>query len=201
MRQKEAPHPFRARRVQPTLIRHRDRIPNRHRIRQPRRADRVQNLRLRVHGRRAQRRVARLLAAPVRVPVVPHGNPVLLLGDVGEALFVVRVERDGVVGDLAQADDDEVPVLRVDGAEVAVGAVLAVASVVDAAAALGDEGRRLRGLRSGREGGRGGAPVVGLVDAAADNGAYFELRSVERNVLAKSCLVHGNLIGSSFVRD
>ena len=80
----------------------------------------------------------RLLAATVRFPVILHGNPVFLFGHVGEALFVVRVERDGVVGDFAQADDDEEAVFRVDGAEVAVGAVFAVASVVVVAAALGD---------------------------------------------------------------
>ena len=198
MRQKKAPHPLRARGVQPPLIRHRHRIPNRHRIRKPRRAHRIQNLRLRVHGRRAQRLVLRLLAATARVPVVLHGDPVFLFGDLGEALLVVRVERYGVVGDFAQADDDEEAVFGVDGAEVAVGAVFAVGSVV---AALGDEGRCLRSLRAGREGCGGGSPVVGFVDVSADNGAYFELRSEERNVLAKSCLVHGNLIGGSFVRD
>ena len=77
----------------------------------------------------------RLLAATVRFSVILHGDPVLLLGDVSETFLVVRVQRNGVVGDFAQADDDEVAVFGVDGAEVAVGTVFAVAS---AAAALGD---------------------------------------------------------------
>ena len=107
----------------------------------------------------------------------------------------MRVEGDGGIDGLGHVDDDADAVFGVDGAEVAVVAVLFAAF-----AALGsfDEGGGLRGLDDGFF---GGTLEVGFVDVHADEGTYFEFRSVKGEVLTLSGLFHWGLVGLSLVRD
>ena len=139
-----------------------------------------------------------LLAAIVRFAVILDGDPVLLLGDIRQPFLLVRVQGDGVVGDFAQADDDEVAILAIHRSVVPVGSVF---PVTFDAALCGHQGGCLRGLRAGRKGGRGRSFVVGLVDISSDNGTYLELGSEEGSVLAITGLFHRDLMGSSLVRD
>ena len=163
--------------IQLPLVSDRHIIPAGKCIRDPRRAHRVQPVAIRAQDGRAQRLVFGLLDALSELSVILDGYPAVFVEDVCEAFAFVREERDGRVDVFGHVHHDEESVLGVDGAEVAVVAVLLAASVASTAV---DQRRGLRCLRDLRF---GGPFEVGFVDVHADYHAYLEFGFEEWEVL------------------
>ena len=123
----------RARSIQLPLVSNRHIVSTWERIRDPRRAHRVQSVTFRAQDGRAQRLVFGLLDALSELSMVLDGDPAVFVEDVCEAFALVREERDSRVDVLGHVHDDEESVFGVDGTKVAVMAVLLAASVASTA--------------------------------------------------------------------
>ena len=119
--------------IQLPLVGDRHIIPARKRVGDPRRAHRVQSVAFRAQHGGSQRLVLGLLDAVSKLSVILDGYPAVFVENVREAFAFVREQGDGRVDVLGHVHDDEESGFGVDGAKVAVMAVLFAASVASAA--------------------------------------------------------------------